>query len=324
MNSFGAYLSRKGEMFSLKVGEETKEIAAKKVSSIIIATKAVLSTDALKLSLDNNIAIVFIDDFGQPFGRVWHPKFGSTAYIRREQLKCADSQEGLLIAKELIEQKIENQALHIRDLAYKRDSKKENLQEYIDKIEEYKNKINKLKGKTIDLRGTIMGYEGNASKVYFEALAYAIPEPFKFFGRSFRPAKDYFNCILNYCYGILYSKVEQSCIIAGLDPFVGFLHTDNYNKKSLVFDVIEPFRDIGNRVAFSLFSKKKINKNFFNKIKNGLILNQEGKKAVFTALNEELERKFLYKKRKITRLASIQMACHSLANSLIGKGEEQC
>jgi CRISPR-associated protein Cas1 len=43
--------------------------------------------------------------------------------------------------------------------------------------------------------------------------------------------------MLNYSYGVLYSLVEKACILAGLDPFVGFLHTDNYNKKSLVFDL---------------------------------------------------------------------------------------
>ncbi|MGB3458597.1 MAG: CRISPR-associated endonuclease Cas1 [Halobacteriota archaeon] len=38
--------------------------------------------------------------------------------------------------------------------------------------------------------------------------------------------------------------VEKACIIAGLDPYIGFLHTDNYNKKSRVFDVIVLFRTV--------------------------------------------------------------------------------
>ncbi|MFO7558792.1 MAG: CRISPR-associated endonuclease Cas1 [Desulfobacterales bacterium] len=58
-----------------------------------------------------------------------------------------------------------------------------------------------------------------------------MPEKYQFSGRSRRPAKDPFNAVLNYCYGMLYSRVEKACILSGLDPFVGFLHTDNYNKK---------------------------------------------------------------------------------------------
>jgi hypothetical protein len=60
-----------------------------------------------------------------------------------------------------------------------------------------------------------------------------------FESRSRQPAADAFNAMLNYSCGILYSLVEKACILAGLEPFVGFLHTDNYNKKSLVYDLIE-------------------------------------------------------------------------------------
>jgi hypothetical protein len=37
--------------------------------------------------------------------------------------------------------------------------------------------------------------------------------------------------MLNYGHGVLYSMVEKACIIAGLDPYIGVLHTDNYNNK---------------------------------------------------------------------------------------------
>ena len=82
------------------------------------------------------------------------------------------------------------------------------------------------------------------TKKYFEALSSILPEKYKFKSRSRNPAKDEFNAMLNYGYGVLYSMVEKACIIAGLDPYIGFLHTDNYNKKSLVFDVIELFRTV--------------------------------------------------------------------------------
>lgn len=91
-------------------------------------------------------------------------------------------------------------------------------------------------------RNHIMGLEGTAGRAYFQCLTKLMPEKYRFNGRSRRPAKDPFNAVLNYCYGILYSRVEKACILSGLDPYVGFLHTDNYNKKSLVFDLIEPFR----------------------------------------------------------------------------------
>jgi len=84
-----------------------------------------------------------------------------------------------------------------------------------------------------------------------------MPDAWKFNGRSRDPAKDAFNCLLNYGYGVLYSQVEKACIIAGLDPYVGFLHTDNYNKKSFVFDLIEIFRIHIDRTVFYLSQKSR-------------------------------------------------------------------
>ncbi len=128
------------------------------------------------------------------------------------------------------------------------------------------------------------------AKLYYSILSRLIPDPYKFDGRSFRPARDEFNCMLNYAFGVLYGKVEKACVIAGLDPFVGIMHTDNYNKKSLVFDLIENYRDYALRVVFSMFSRKKVNKEYFDKISGGLKLNKEGKKALLVELSEYFDK----------------------------------
>ena len=66
---------------------------------------------------------------------------------------------------------------------------------------------------------------GTLSKGLLPALR-LVPEAYRFEGRSRQPAQDGCNTMLNYSYGVLYSLVERACICAGLDPFVGFLHTD--------------------------------------------------------------------------------------------------
>jgi CRISPR-associated protein Cas1 len=52
------------------------------------------------------------------------------------------------------------------------------------------------------------------------------------------------NAALNYGYGILYGTVERCLVLAGLDPYAGFLHVDRPGKPSLVFDLIEEFRQV--------------------------------------------------------------------------------
>jgi CRISPR-associated protein Cas1 len=162
-----------------------------------------------------------------------------------------------------------------------------------------------------------MGLEGTAGRTYFEALSYIMPDRFKFDGRSRNPAKDEFNCLLNYGYGVLYSMVEKACIIAGLDPYVGFIHTDNYNKLSLVFDLIEPFRILVDQTVVYLISGRKIKQEYFDKLKNGLTLNREGKAVLIEALNNTFEKTVRYRGRNIKNRNIIQFEAHRIANGLI-------
>jgi len=70
INTYGSYLRKKENCFFIKKDDRAFEISAKKIDSIMITTSAFLSTDAIKFALDNNIDIIFLDKFGNPYGRV--------------------------------------------------------------------------------------------------------------------------------------------------------------------------------------------------------------------------------------------------------------
>lgn len=317
INSYGSYLRKKDKCFLVKNEDKVFEVSAKKVDSIMITTGAYLSTDAIKFAMENNIDIIFLDEYGGPYGRVWHSKLGSTTLIRRRQLEMTGNEKGLSLAKEWILTKFDNQIGFLTDLKNSRPKAREKLAVYIGRLEELKSKVQNLEGTIEKKRDSIMGWEGTAGRTYFEALSFAMPDRFKFNGRSRNPAKDEFNCLLNYGYGVLYSMVEKTCIIAGLDPYVGFVHTDNYNKKSLVFDLIEMFRILVEKTVIYLFSQRKVKKEHFDEVKNGLTLNQEGKAVLMGALNNTFEKSIRYKGRNIKNRNIIQFECHSIANKLI-------
>jgi CRISP-associated protein Cas1 len=123
--------------------------------------------------------------------------------------------------------------------------------------------------------------------------------------------------VLNYCYGILYSRVEKACILSGLDPFVGFLHTDNYNKKSMVFDFIEPFRIFAEQSAVYLFTGRKIKDEFFDTGPQSVSLNQAGKPVVVDAFTNHLEETVRYRRKNVKRKHILQHEAHRMANLLI-------
>lgn len=322
INTYGSYLHVKQSSFEIKVESEKKRISAKKVDSILITTGSAISSDAVKLALENNIEIQFLDQFGRSMGKVWHSKLGSTTYIRRRQLELSDSAAGTELIKNIMREKTDNMIKHLYDLGIKRSQNKQDyLFEKIEEMEELKEKINKLTGPIEIMRSTLMGYEGNIARKYFKALSYLLPDRYKFKKRSFQPAEDEFNCLLNYGYGVLYGKVEKALIIAGLDPYVGILHTDGYNKKSFVYDFIESYRHHIDRIVMKLFSRKKVRKSYFDEIKGGLTLNKTGKEILITELNEYFEQSTYYKGRQIKINNIIQFDCHQLANHIIEEGD---
>lgn len=319
INTYGSYLQKNGDCFKVRADEKVFEISCKKVSSILISTAAYITTDAIKLAMDYNIDIVFVDEFGSPYGRVWHSKLGSTTLIRRKQLEIAEKEEGLRLAIDWVRTKFHNQIDLLKRLRKTRPHKSAEITAYIEKLTNTAKGLDDLSGSVHENRGTIMGLEGSGGRTYFESLSSLIPERFKFNGRSRNPAKDEFNALLNYAYGILYSKVEKACIIAGLDPYVGFIHTDHYNKKSLVFDLIENYRIWADEVVVNLFASRRVKAVLFNNIPNGFTLNKDGKAVLLTAFNGFMDESIRYRGRNIKRDNIMQFDCHRIANRLIGK-----
>jgi CRISPR-associated protein Cas1 len=325
VNSYGTYVHVKDEMFEIKTKQErSKEIkvnhlAAHKVTSIIMSKGTALSTDAIALALKHNIDIIVVERNGQPIGRFWHSKLGSTTKIRKKQLEASLNQEGLIWIKKWLAQKLENQSDFLHDLKKHRAKLVPLINEKIDAILVLKAKIEECQGNTVkQVEEQLRGFEGSAGRHYFATLAAIVPKEFAFEGRSFRPAKDAFNAMLNYAYGILYSKTERALMLAGLDPYVGFMHRDDYNHLSLVFDYIEPYRIHAERFVTRLFTGKRLKKSFFSYTDTGVSLNEEGKAFFVNPYLEYLDSDHIkYKGRHQTRLNAMQQDCHSFANQLI-------
>lgn len=325
INTYGTYLHVKDEMFEIKIREDKDKpvkinhIAAHKITSFVMSKGASLSTDAIALALKHNIDIVIVENNGHPMGRFWHSKLGSTTKIRKEQLVASLNATGMSWIKSWLGEKLENQADFLQDLKKHRAQQHEFLDQKINSILEFRKNIMQSEANDIkQVDESFRGWEGSAGRQYFEALSRCMPEAFSFKGRSFRPAQDEFNAMLNYAYGILYSRIERALMLAGLDPFVGFMHRDDYNTKSLVFDFIEPYRIYADRFVFRLFTGKKINKAHFSEFTGGFSLNEEGKAFFVAPYLEYLDsEKIRYKGRLQTRMNAVQLEAHRFANSLI-------
>ena len=86
----------------------------------------------------------------------------------------------------------------------------------------------------------IMGIEGIAAKTYFNRMF----KEFNWNGRQPRLKRDKINLLLDIGYTILFNYLEALLNIYGFDIYKGNLHREFYKRKSLVCDIIEPFRPI--------------------------------------------------------------------------------
>jgi CRISPR-associated protein Cas1 len=77
-----------------------------------------------------------------------------------------------------------------------------------------------------------------------------IPEKIRPRRRKSWKAYDGVNNILNLCYEVLSWKIHRACLKAKLEPFLGFLHSVQYNKPSLVCDLEELYRYLVDDFAF--------------------------------------------------------------------------
>ncbi|ADB41982.1 CRISPR-associated endonuclease Cas1 [Spirosoma linguale] len=337
ISTYGTYLHVKDAMFDVRrKGEDGKVISAtysaEKVTHILLATGTSLSTDAVRLAMRHNVDIVFIEQQGDPIGRVWHAKLGSTTKIRKRQLEASLGPDGLRWVRAWLLAKLDNQMGFIRSLKKHRPQHAGYLDDKLVRIEAMALSISTLASVgeqtpattcVADVADTLRGLEGTAGRLYFETLSYVLPKEYQFSGRSSRPAQDAFNAFLNYGYGMLYGKVEKTLMMAGLDPYVGFLHRDDYNQLSMVYDFIEPYRGWTDEVVFRLFTAKKVNKAHIGEVsgsRTGVSLNADGKALLVNAFNECMDNDPIrYRGRNLVRSHCMQLDAHQFANELIGK-----
>ena len=290
LNTFGTSLNRDNEGFVITTKDGRQRIPAAGITSIQISRGAQITSDAVMLAIEREIEVLFMDKGGQPIGRIWSPKYGSVSTIRKGQLAFSLSHDAVGWIKGIILRKIENQqALLLMMLA--KDSKTErSIKKAISRLEDYRNKVRQIDGEVVsDVAPALRGWEGVASKIYFDALNLFLPEEYRFALRSQHPATDVPNAMLNYGYGMLYGKIEGILIKVGIDPYVGIMHRDDYNRPVLVYDVIELYRVWVDYVVCSLLMQRAITDEYYSVREDGSYwLEALGRRVMIQSLNDYL------------------------------------
>lgn len=307
LNTFGVSLNRDNEGFVITSANGRQRVPAVGITSIQISKGAQITSDAVMLAVEKEIEVIFMDRAGTPIGRIWSPKYGSISTIRKGQLNFTYTRDAVDWIKGVISKKIENQQAMLLLLRTKSDSEQQLIERARRRLDDYRQKVERLDGFIVnDVAAKLRGWEGQASKIYFEALNLFLPEELQFERRSQHPATDPANAFLNYGYGLLYSKIECDMIKAGIDPYVGVLHRDDYNRPVLVFDVIELYRVWVDYVAYSLLAKNVVTDEYYSRRNDGSCwLESLGRRVLIQSFNDYMDEEITQK--GVTRSRKQQM-----------------
>lgn len=315
INTFGVSLSKDNDGFVISNHDGIQKIPVNGIRSIQLSRGAQISSDAVLLAVENEIEIIFMGQSGMPLGRIWSPKYGSVSTIRKGQLTFTFEHDAVKWIKSIISKKIQNQQAMMLMICPQDSPLQQAVDKSVNRLEDYRAKIDGLDGEIVnDISSTLRGWEGVSSKIYFDTINLFLPERYRFATRSQHPAMDIANAMLNYGYGLLYGRIEGALIKAGIDPYVGVLHRDDYNRPVLVYDVIELYRVWIDYVVFSLLCQDVVTEEHYSVRSDGSFwLEPLGRRVLIQSVNDYLEEIIDENELKRSRATQISLYVQSLA-----------
>lgn len=259
----GSFLGKHSERLRVSVkGAVQTEAPMLDVEHVLVLSNGVsLSADAVRICAENGVPISFLSRTGHAYARLLAPGLTGTVRTRREQLLAYADERGAMLAKTFARGKLLNQANQLKYMSKYRKAVDTDLywkvRDAATEVERMALRIEELPDSTVDeLRPHILNLEGRGAHIYWQALNVMLPTEYDWPSRETRGATDAVNMALNYGYGVLYTKIEGALILAGLDPYAGFLHVDRAGKPSMALDAIEEFRaPIVDRTIFGLLNR---------------------------------------------------------------------
>ena len=250
-------------------------------SQLAIFGNAQLTTQALRGLSMRNVPVSFSSSGGWYVGGAC----GITSRnvdLRRAQYRAAD--DGALclrLARAFVVSKVRNCRTLLR-----RNVGKSRAEEALRQLTQLRRKAERA-----DSLAMLLGFEGAAARVYFQAFADALkgPSAFDFVQRNRRPPRDPVNALLSFVYALLTKEYAVTLAAVGLDPLLGFYHQPRFGRPALALDLMEEMRPlIADSAVLTVLNKQVINANDFVQNQTSCGIKPSARKKVIVAYERRL------------------------------------
>jgi CRISPR-associated protein Cas1 len=239
---YGVKIGVNGSSLVIESKSGKRKIPVWEVDVVVVASSGVSVTSrALRLMVRSGVELLVLDSRGDPVGILYSSYYTRTPETRRAQYLAVASGRAAYYMVSIARCKIGSQASVLERLSVDFSEKllRTSAEELRGKAESLEELLSK--GDLDEVRGKVMNVEAQASKIYWSSIALVLPRELEFNGRD-RESADQLNLSLNYAYAILYGLAWRALVLAGLDPYAGFLHVDRSGKPVLAFDYVEMWR----------------------------------------------------------------------------------
>ena len=207
------------------------------VSSMVLHGNVQLTSQALRLCVERGVGVHWLTGRGRYLGSLTTSVGNPTRRIRQYGA-LLNPETRLRLVHTLVSARIWNQYRYLMRASRGKKQLRTSLQPFLERLRTATRRVTRRS--TVD---AIRGIEGAAGRAYHGGLRELIQPPeLTSRRRTRRPAKDPFNALLNYSYSLLLVKVSNAILACGLDPHLGFYHTDRSTAPPLTLDLMELFR----------------------------------------------------------------------------------
>ena len=250
--SYGEKLSFKNDNLVITNEEGIRfQTTCYKLFAVFIVGHITVTSGLLQRAKKFGFSVVLLTHGLQPYG-TWCAKAEGNVILRKKQYNY----DSLELAQLIVSNKIASQITMLK----RRRKKSVELKEAIKVLNDY---LKRLPDCALDLQ-QLLGIEGVSSRVYFRHMF----DDMAWQGRKPRVKPDITNLLLDIGYTQLFNLIDAMLNLYGFDVYQGIYHQTFYQRKSLVCDLVEPFRPIVDQAIRNAFNLGQIAPKDFSLIQN--------------------------------------------------------
>ncbi|HCE79400.1 MAG: CRISP-associated protein Cas1 [Thermoanaerobacterium sp.] len=288
---------------------EKKAIPIEDVDTIHVFGEVDLNSKVLNFLCQHGKTVHFYNYYGFYSGSLMPRERNVSGHLLVKQVEhYLDSERRFYLAFSFVEGAIFHMLRNLRE--YK------NTEGFQEKIK--KELTNAIESKTIS---ELMGCEGRARDVYYEAFNTILKSDFSMEKREKRPPTNPVNALISFANSMIYTTVLNEIYHTQLNPTISYLHEPGHRRYSLSLDIAEIFKPlIADPIIFKLINNNMLRLDDFEEDVNYCYLNDSGRKKFIKEFDQKLTTTIKHRKmkRKVSYRSLIRIECYKLIKHLIG------